>query len=87
MFKNLKYLILFSGLVLAAKPMESLTNYNVIMVHGAAPSGNGIRDSICDAPAYQNYGTVYDARDMMGKGYRENTKEEIGRSLSLASTA
>jgi len=36
MSKFLAFLFFFVACVWATKPMESLTNYNVIMVHGAA---------------------------------------------------
>ena len=31
-----------------AKPMESVTHYNVILVHGAADSNNGFKDECSD---------------------------------------
>jgi hypothetical protein len=40
-----RFLILplfFAACVFAAKPMEPLTNYNVIMVHGAADMRSGL---------------------------------------------
>jgi len=39
--KFLVYLLFFIASVWAAKPMESIKNYNVILVHGAADSHNG----------------------------------------------
>lgn len=66
----------------AAQPMEPLTNYNVIMVHGAATSNNGmdkkeVKDSICNTSAYDRYGRVFGAADMMGKnGYKDIDKDD-----------
>ena len=33
--------ICYCGVLLAAKPMESINRYNVVLVHGAAPEGQG----------------------------------------------
>lgn len=58
-----------------SKPMESITNYNVIMVHGAADSGEGIKSDLCGGDStyapYAHYGTIFDAGDMMGV-YKDN---------------
>ena len=37
----------YCGVLLAAKPMESINRYNVVLVHGAAPEGQGFT-SKCD---------------------------------------
>jgi len=81
-----KYLtLLFFSVVLAwsAKPMEPLTNYNVIMVHGAADAGRGMKnagvyDNICGTQAYEKYGEVWGSADMMGKGYKNNDENNKG---------
>jgi len=41
MLKNLTLLFLCAALAWAAKPMESLANYNVILVHGVDNSAGG----------------------------------------------
>jgi hypothetical protein len=66
--------LFFIALSWAAKPMEPLANYNVIMVHGASDSEGGKNDigvkmNVCGKEAYDNYGGVYGSADMMGKYY------------------
>jgi hypothetical protein len=81
MLKISLFLLFFAVYVWSAKPMEPLTNYNVIMVHGAADSNEGIKDSkvkdsLCGSQAYDRYGKVFGSADMMGKeGYKNNEKE------------
>ncbi|MDY6332850.1 MAG: hypothetical protein SPL52_15230 [Fibrobacter sp.] len=43
------------------KPMESVENYNILMVHGAYGSdqGNGFDLSVCDSLPYKWSGTVF----------------------------
>ena len=53
----------YCGLLSAAKPMEALSRYNVVLVHGAAPENQGF-GSKCDG--YD----VYDASTMMS-GHRD----------------
>jgi len=86
----LRFLIpsfLFITLSWAAKPMEPLTNYNVIMVHGAAPSNKGMENedvkyNICGASAYYRYGQVFGAANMMGKKGYENHETENDYNLT-----
>jgi len=78
--KSLLFLLFFAVCVWSAKPMEPLTNYNVIMVHGAAPSNKGmekkeVKDNICGTPAYDRYGEVFGAADMMGQYYDNNYRD------------
>ena len=40
------------GLLSAAKPMEVLSRYNVILVHGAAPEGEGFKNE-CGGPIHE----------------------------------
>ena len=40
--KTIIFLLLAASLALAAKPMESIENYNVILVHGAADMRSGL---------------------------------------------
>jgi hypothetical protein len=48
MLRFLMFLLLSMSLAWSAKPMEPLTNYNVILVHGAADSVNdGLKGSEC----------------------------------------
>jgi hypothetical protein len=88
------FLLLVVCLTWAAKPMESLTNYNVIMVHGAADASKGmkkdaVKENICDNEAYKKYGGVWGSADMMGKeGYKnsdENNKGEYNLTYWLDS--
>ena len=44
----------YYGLLSAAKPMEALNRYNVILVHGAAPEGQGF-ESRCNDTIYEAY--------------------------------
>ena len=53
----------YCGLLSAARPMEALNRYNVVLVHGAAPENQGF-GSKCDG--YD----VYDASTMMS-GHRD----------------
>ncbi|GBU24917.1 hypothetical protein R83H12_01553 [Fibrobacteria bacterium R8-3-H12] len=82
MSRFLSFLLFFAVLAWSAKPMEPLTNYNVIMAHGAASSNNGIedsevRDNICGKPAYEKYGEIFGSAKMIGKGgYKNNEKED-----------
>jgi len=46
------------GVLSAAKPMEALNHYNVVLVHGAAPEDQGF-ESACDDDG------IYDASSMM----------------------
>jgi len=87
MLRFLKFLLFIVILAWAAKPMEPLTNYNVIMVHGAADSKGGIekgevRDSICGIPAYDKYGRVFGSADMMGKKGYKNHEDENDYNLT-----
>jgi len=54
--KNVLFIVVFVQIFIAiphSKPMESLTNYNVILVHGAASSGDGLDCSKTISDAYQ----------------------------------
>jgi len=86
MLKFLSFLPFFAILAWSAKPMEPLTNYNVIMVHGAADSKGGIESSkvksnICEMQAYDKYGEIFGSADLVGKGY-ENNETENGYNLA-----
>jgi len=78
----LVFLFFFVACAWVAKPMEPLTNYNVIMVHGAASANNGmgkdeVKANICNTSAYDKYGEVFGAADMMGKnGYANNNERD-----------
>lgn len=53
----------YCGLLSAAKPMETLERYNVVLIHGAAPEGEGFEskcnDSIKDASSMaKNYAAM-----------------------------
>jgi hypothetical protein len=77
MLRFLVFLLSLIAFAQAAKPMEPLENYNVIMVHGAADSKQGIKDSfvnanVCGAKAYDKYGGVFGAADMTGHYYNND---------------
>ena len=42
----------YCGMLSAAKPMEVLSRYNVILVHGAAPEGEGFKNE-CGGPIHE----------------------------------
>jgi len=82
MQKYLTILFFFAVSTWSAKPMESLTNYNVIMVHGAADAGKGMKnagvnENVCGNQAYGKYGGVWGSADMMGKaGYKNGDEDD-----------
>ena len=49
----------YCGMLSAAKPMEVLSRYNVILVHGAAPESQGF-GSECDATIKDAWNTRND---------------------------
>ena len=49
----------YCGVLFAAKPLESLSRYNVVLVHGAAPEGQGF-ESLCDATIKDAWNTRND---------------------------
>lgn len=49
----------FYGMLFAAKPMEALNRYNVVLVHGAAPEGQGYGDT-CNSDIQSAWNTWSD---------------------------
>lgn len=49
----------YCGMLSAAKPMETLERYNVVLVHGAAPENQGF-GSECDATIKDAWNTRND---------------------------
>lgn len=49
----------FYGMLFAAKPMEALNRYNVVLVHGAAPEGQGYGDA-CNSDIQSAWNTWSD---------------------------
>ncbi len=81
MSKYLTTLFFSVALAWSAKPMESLTNYNVIMIHGAADAGRGmkngeVKEHVCGQKVYEKYGGVWGSANMMGYYYNNDEKNE-----------
>ena len=51
--------VCFYGALFAAKPMEALNRYNVVLVHGAAPEGQGYGDK-CNSNIQSAWNTSND---------------------------
>ena len=51
--------VCFYGVLFAAKPMETLNRYNVVLVHGAAPEGQGYGDK-CNSNIQSAWNTSND---------------------------